>query len=253
MNPPSSLVAKRVHYYEDNLHREGRVTRFLSVHFCQDLLGVLGIEPPAFVVSELSKHRYGRDGDVDLAVIRFQPDTPIQPENIVETAAIEVKVSHYDSRGKYHSLKPGKHKKQMRVLLKESWNRVYLMDVVVSEPVEGWFHPQTFDILNSFAKEVGVNDCGHIRMIKHGVLGRPEETAGSGIPEVLTEATLRTGSDGLYDIKLGVSTFLFELGFRLADGLFVLNDQTETEAGIRAFQLVPGAIIPLQLGTKPKS
>lgn len=199
------------YYFEDNQNRESRLAIQLSnVPFQDTLQRLLGCPYPLLIISTLNKARYGSEGDVDLAVFSHIGMNAHGRPSISEMIAIEIKVSYYGSTGEYRSLKPEKHVGQLERLLTEGWDRVYLLDVVVTEPHTDWDHPQTFEILRTFPerKIVGVPKCGHIVVAKHGVNGRKESDSGSFTPLIIEGAEKLAPGNNHSDLKNSIETFI---------------------------------------------
>lgn len=164
-----------MHFRDETQQREHRVTEMLaSPGFLQmDLLRELRIESPPLMARELDKSLYGRNGDVDLV---FATGWNAGSERLY---AIEVKVMVLESDGNFSSEKLNKHNKQLELLRNEGWHYVYLLDVIVTQPEQGWFHPQAFDGFDNYRKEVRDQNVGHIILQINAVAHKPETEAGS--------------------------------------------------------------------------
>ena len=164
-----------MHFRDETQLREHRVTEALaSPGFLQtDLLRELRIESHPCIARELDKSLYGRRGDVDL-VIATGWNTVAE-----KLYAIEVKVMVLDGDGRFRSEKRNKHSKQLDLLRDEGWHYVYLLDVIVTHPAQGWLHPQAFHGFNNFQKEVEDQHIGHIVLQINAVDHKPETDAGS--------------------------------------------------------------------------
>ena len=172
-----------MHYYEDLQNREKTLTRdFVSTHL-RELYSVLDLKYGDLVVVELQKHRYRKDGDVDIAVWK-NPGS--QNEEII---AIEVKVIFLDKDGSFKSEKLVKHNKQINALIKEGWDYVWFFDFIVNMPSQGWFHPQAFDGHDNYRKSVDAAACGHVVFQINSVAHKPESMAGSISKNELRVAT----------------------------------------------------------------
>lgn len=154
--------------------REHRVTEALtSPIFLPALLRELKVESMPLMVRELNKSLYGKNGDVDLV---FAAGWGSDAERLY---AIEVKVMVLESDGHFRSEKRNKHHKQLDRLKAEGWNFVYLLDVIVTQPSEGWFHPQAFEGFDNYRKDVPDQDIGHIVLLTNAIAHKPEIAAGS--------------------------------------------------------------------------
>jgi len=164
-----------MHFKNETQQREHRVTEMLaSPGFLQmDLLRELRIESPPLIACELDKSLYARNGDVDLV---FATGWNTGAERLY---AIEVKVMVLDGGGHFRSEKLNKHNKQLELLRNEGWHYVYLLDVIVTQPAQGWFHPQAFEGFDNYRKEVGDQCVGHIVLQINAVAHKPETEAGS--------------------------------------------------------------------------
>ncbi len=246
MNNPESDVPYK-YFNEDSNNRESRVTRFLSRQFYENILEIVKLEPPVVICSELNKSRYDRIGDVDLVICKLHRNGPINPENIEKMIAFEIKVSVYEGNGKYRSLKLGKHERQLENLKKEAWDQIYLMDIVVTDPYPGWMHPYALDILDSFAKDQSVKECGHILLVKTSVLGRSENESGGIFKKMLIPGIQRELENNLYDVRTKFSSSMSKLGINQIEFVHVIQDNPKDKTDIKMSKWFgPGLQGPLE-------
>lgn len=173
--PSARLSSGVMHFRNETQQRERRVTEALaSPGFLQmDLLRELRIESPPLIARELDKSLYGRNGDVDLV---FATGWNTDAERLY---AVEVKVMVLDGGGHFRSEKLNKHNKQLQQLRGEGWHYVYLLDVIVTQPAQSWFHPNAFEGFDNYRKEV-IDQCvGHIVLQINAIAHKPETEAGS--------------------------------------------------------------------------
>lgn len=164
-----------MHFEDRKQDREHKVTTALAspgpLH--TSLIQALDINRPYWMTTEFDKKKYGRTGDVDIA---FVTNPGMRGEAVY---AIEVKVMHLTSMGRFQSEKMEKHHKQLDLLEEEGWNRVFLLDVIVTTPTNTWLHPQAFDGYEKFRKKVNGPNVGHIIMQVNSVAHKPETEAGA--------------------------------------------------------------------------
>ena len=124
-----------MHYYKDPQNREKRLTRdFVGIHI-GELYRALALSGDDKIVVELQKERYGRRGEIDLAIWK-NPGTA--QENLI---AIEIKVIVLEDDDSFSSEKRDKHNKQLNRCVEEGWDYVWFFDFIVTKPAAGWLHP----------------------------------------------------------------------------------------------------------------
>ncbi len=202
-----------MHYYEDPQSREKKLTRdFVDIHqstLCQ----VLGLSQGDKIVVELQKSRYGASGDVDIAVWK-NPNS--ENERLI---GIEVKSLFLEDGGKFKSEKLLKHNKQIKALVKEGWDCVYLFDFIVTKPASGWFHPQAFEGYDNYRKTVEGEKSGHVVFQINAVAGKPESMAGSISHKILQEAKAHGAKDGRLKIVEAFKSFDFSFSSVIVDSV----------------------------------
>ena len=182
-----------MHFREDTQTREHRVTQALVSPgpLQYELMSSLELNGTCVLIPELDKATYGKIGDVDIAIICNLG----QREETI--CGIEVKVMHLTSDGRFKSKKEGKHVKQIRQLEEEGWDRIYLLDVIVTDPAQGWLHSQSIDGIANFEKECGGTIAGHLVMQINSVAHKPETDAGSASCILLKQARFQGQSGTL--------------------------------------------------------
>lgn len=174
-----------MHFSDERQRREHWVTKALvtSDFLKTGLLRELGIESEPRVAREFDKACYGRSGDVDLV---FATDWNTASERLY---AIEVKVMILEEDGRRRSEKLKKHNKQLNLLKSEGWHYVYLLDVIVTQPAQSWFHPQAFAGFDAYQKTVEDQSIRHIVLQMNAVAHKPKAEAGSMSFRVIRSAT----------------------------------------------------------------
>lgn len=179
-----------MHFRDEQQEREHQVTQALvnpgPLH--RELVRALGINSRYWVEAEFNKKAYKRIGDVDLA-FSINPNTRWE-----QIYAIEIKVMQLRSDGTFQSEKRNKHEKQLTQLQKEGWHRIFLLDVIITQPAQGWCHPQAEEGLKQFTKEVQNEIAGHIVMQINAVAHKSETEAGSVNCELLKESCFQRSS-----------------------------------------------------------
>lgn len=162
-----------MYYFQDPKNRERRVTHDISRTYLDSVARAIGIKGGVYTFSEFQKALYSAEGDVDL-LIYHEPFTP--GESLI---ACEIKTSYLDSAGKLKSGKPKKSLKQLRNLEADGFDYVWLLEFVVTEPGQDWFHPQAADGVGIHTADLANLPYGHAKFQICGVAGRPEADAGS--------------------------------------------------------------------------
>lgn len=162
-----------MHYYKDPQNREKRLTRdFVGIHI-GELCRALALSGDDKIVVELQKERYGRRGEIDLAIWK-NPGTA--QENLI---AVEIKVIVLEYDDSFSSEKWDKHNKQLNRCVEEGWDYVCFFDFIVTRPAAGWLHPQSFAGYDNYTKTVEAEICGHMVFQINSVAHKPESMAGS--------------------------------------------------------------------------
>lgn len=191
-----------MHFKDLQQDREHKITAALAsfgpLH--ASLIEALDINPPYWMTTEFDKTKYGRKGDVDIALVT---NLGGRGEAVW---AIEVKVMHLTSMGHFQSEKLEKHHKQLAILAGEGWDRVILLDVIVTDPANTWWHSQDFEGYDNFKKKVNYPNVGHIVMQVNSIAHKPETEAGSVSFRVLQRSlSLRRPGTLLSDIRNALS------------------------------------------------
>jgi hypothetical protein len=172
-----------MHYYEDPQKREQKLTLDIVQTYWRYVADILKLDHDCRILIQMPKSMYAAKGDVDIAVWSH-PNS--ESEALI---AVEIKTMHLDKEGKLKSQKLNRHEKQLRNLEKDGWDYVWLFDFIVTEPVEGWWHPQAFDGYTKHKKIVGTEFYGHAVFQVNSVSGRSECEAGSISYQVLCQAS----------------------------------------------------------------
>lgn len=200
-----------MHYFEDTQSREKQLTRdFVDIHR-RLLCDLLSLNQNDKIVVEFQKSKYGKNGDVDIAVWK-------NPEKIDEQfIAVEIKTLFLTESGKFKSEKLNKHHPQMVALEKEGWDLVYFFDFIVTQPARSWFHPQSFDGHENYRKTVPNEKHGHIVFQINSIVGRPESVSGSISHRVLNFAQSLPIKEGRALIKEAINSFDFSTSSVIID------------------------------------
>lgn len=184
------------HFKDHQQERERHVTATFArdgvLH--SQLAEAIGIEGSYWLTTEFDKSKYGCKGDVDIAFV----ENPGGPQEAIY--AVEVKVIYLDPLGQFKSEKKEKHHKQIKLLETEGWNKVFLLDVIVTAPAETWFHPQAFEGFDKYRKAMRSKNAGHIVMQVNSVAHIPETSAGSVSTKVLQHACFMQSTSPTYHV-----------------------------------------------------
>src|SRR5262245_139666 len=108
----SSCRYTLMYYYENRNEWEKKLTRDFVTNHESTLNRALNLTCTDKIIVGLQKNKYGKDGDVDLAILR-NTDTGVR-----ELIAVEIKVIHLNEKNEWESEKLDKHNKQVNQLIK---------------------------------------------------------------------------------------------------------------------------------------
>ncbi len=195
-------------YFQESQTREFRLSEFVSKYLAEFVKAKLDIKGDTFTILELNKERYSKKGDVDIAFLEFKKTNNYQ---IINTHAIEIKTCVYERKTKkFKSIKAKKHLKQIKNLVNEGWENVYLLDILITEPLDKPYEPSekvSLEMQENFDKEIGIENCGHliltwISYTKDGM------DAGGSCPMIIKKRGRKLFNENTIELKKNLEAFL---------------------------------------------
>lgn len=174
-----------MYYFEDSQSREHNVTRDIAQTYLSTVLKELELSGKVIPMFEVQKLIYGAKGDVDL-LLYYEPDT--ETESLL--VACEIKTIHLTSDGQLKSVKAKKRKTKIQLanLQEDGFDYVWLLEFIVTEPANSWFHPYAGDALFMETTTLENSNIGHAKFQISAIAGKLEADGGSIARRVIQKA-----------------------------------------------------------------